>query len=70
MNSKLFEAYPVFIMHEQLLIAGKLSHTYGQGLDAVWEHCILEYTMFLKSRFNSENESEYDCIVEYVNSLK
>jgi len=62
-------AYPVFIMHEQLNLNGFLENTYSHGLDAVWEHCCMEYEIFINSEYNDENKSEYDCIVKYVQHL-
>ena len=63
------DAYPVFIMHEQLNLYGFLHESYKQGLDAVWEHCCMEYAMFLLSKYDVAGKSEYDCIVNYVKSL-
>jgi len=60
------DAYPIFIMHEQLLSHGFLD---DESLDEMWTHCCLEYQMFLKSNYNSDKMSEYDCIQLYVKSL-
>lgn len=62
--------YGVFIMHEQLKAKGLLDKHYEIGLYEVWEHCVAKYLHFLNSDYNSERQSEYDCIVDYVDSFK
>ena len=61
------DAYPVFIMYEQLNCQGLLDDS--QALDEIWEGCCMHYATFLPSKFNRFDKSEYDCIVDYVNSL-
>lgn len=63
------DAYPVFIMHEQLSLHGFLNEPYEHGLDYVWDYCCMEYATFLPSKYNVADKSEYDCIVDYVKSL-
>lgn len=59
-------AYAVFIMYEHMHNKGLLNE--DDGLDKIWEQCILEYTKFLKSKHNKFFESEYDCITNYINA--
>ena len=61
------DAYPVFIMFEQLYLRKFLN--FNTGLEAVWEHCVYEYKMFQGSKFDDSKKSEYDCIREYVLSI-
>ena len=66
--NKLFglNAYPIFIMWEQL----KLNNFFeDQSLDEMWEHSCMEYQMFRQSKYDTDSQSEYDCIAQYVKSL-
>lgn len=60
-------AYPVFIMYEQLNLNGYYESDFG--LDEIWENCCIHYDNFVKSKFNDEFQSEYDCISDYVKAL-
>ncbi len=60
------DAYPIFIMWEQLNLNNFLD---DMALDESWEHSCLHYGIFLQSEFNKESESEYECIRKYVQSL-
>jgi hypothetical protein len=65
-NPNFLNAYPVFIMHEQLNLHGFFE---DQSLDLIWESCCGHYNDFLNSKFNDSNKSEYDCIADYVRNL-
>jgi len=67
MTSKFAEAYPVFIMYEQLNLNKFFEVDYS--LDTIWEEACSYYDKFLDSEFNKESESEYDCIAKYVKSI-
>ncbi len=60
------DAYPVFIMWEQLNLNNFLD---DMAMDEMWEHSCMHYGIFLQSEFNKELESEYICIYKYVQSL-
>jgi hypothetical protein len=67
MTSKFTEAYPVFIMYEQLNLYGFFEDDYS--LDTIWAEACSYYDKFLDSEYNKESESEYDCIANYVKSI-
>lgn len=60
-------AYPVFIMYEQLNMKGFFESELG--LDEIWEICCEHYANFDDSKYNNQDKSEYDCIVDYVDAL-
>lgn len=61
------DAYPVFVMYEQLNAKNLLN--FDEGLDRVWENCVVEYQSFRQSEYNDSSKSEYCCIVNYVEVL-
>lgn len=60
-------AYPVFIMYEQLNLIEFFESDWG--LDEIWESSCIHYEEFVNSKYNDENQSEYDCITKYVKGL-
>lgn len=57
-------AYPVFMM---ALLLEELGYFESfEALDVIWEQSVEKYIDFTKSDYNNENESEYDCIQEYI----
>jgi hypothetical protein len=67
MTPKFAEAYPVFIMYEQLNLNGFFEDDYS--LDTIWAESCTYYDKFLNSEYNKETQSEYDCIAQYVKNL-
>jgi hypothetical protein len=65
-NIKGLNAYPIFIMWEQLNLNNFFE---DQSLDEMWEDSCMEYEMFKRSKYDDEFQSEYDCITQYVKSL-
>jgi len=61
----ILEAYPVFItvrLAEILDIINK-----DTPYDIQWSEAITLYNEFLKSKFNDDMRSEYDCIEKFLN---
>lgn len=60
--------YGVFLIAE----LGRLKNVINPNLeyDLIWETSQAIYNDFLKSNFNDNNKSEYDCISDYLNELK
>ena len=51
-------------MYEQLNLIGFFESDWG--LDEIWESSCRRYEQFVSSKYNDENQSEYDCITNYV----
>jgi hypothetical protein len=62
-RSMCYPAYGVFCM--AMAMGGDKDE-----LDAWWDDAIGHYERFLDSEFNDINQSELDCINEYVKSLR
>lgn len=61
------DAYPVFVMLEQMNINGLID--WDEPLDTIWESCVYEYARFERGAFNDTGRSEYDCISDYVRNI-
>ncbi len=58
------KCYSIFCIASQLLKGRE------RELDLVWEDATKLYEDFLVSGFNNLNESELECINEFINNLK
>ena len=62
-NQSLNSSYGVFCIAAQL-------EQNNRGLDVVWDKAIKLYDEFRNSRFNNLEESELDCINEFLKRKK
>jgi len=60
-----WDAYPIFCIASHLLIKNP---TLSSELDYCWEDATALYNQFLESKFNDLNQSELDCINEFMNA--
>lgn len=57
------EGYGIFCIASQLLLNSK-------ELDICWEKATLLYEVFVVSKFNNPEESELDCINNFLTHIK
>jgi len=59
--------YPIFLIIQLSIAKGLIKN--DVEYDLMWETGEAMYNDFLKSEFNVDNQSEYDCITNYLNNL-
>ncbi len=66
MNKTESHYYGVFLMAQHLM---EMTDDFNmEAYDIVWASAQVHYTHFLKSEYNLDTKSEYECITNYVSN--
>jgi len=58
------DSYPIFVMSQLTIANGIIDN--DLPYDEIWPLANQHYHAFRNSKYNDENRSEYDCMMEYI----
>ena len=63
-----WDSYGVFAIATYIQQTQAQDSEDSRDLDSVWDEAIFIYKRFLESKFNDVNQSELDCIYQFLNA--